>query len=446
MRLRSEWDREIVRLAVPALGALIAEPVYVLSDTAIVGHLGTPQLAGLAVAAAILVTGYSIFIFLAYGTTAAVARLIGAGDQREATHQAVQGVWLAVAVSRAGARWPGWCSPARWCACSARPAPPPATPRRTCGSARSACRRSWRRTRRSAGCAGGRTPGPRCWSRSSRPRSTWCSRSCSSSASGTGWARRRRRPCSCSGRAVAVYLLGLGRQAAVLRVGLRPVGRAVGRLARVGLDLLVRTVALRLALTSATAVAARLGPAQVGAHQIAFELWNTLALALDAIAIAAQALVGRLLGAGDAAAARAATRRMIELGLVFGVAVGLVLLAAAGRAAARLHRRPAGRAAGLVRAAVRRRCCSRSTRWCSCWTGCSWAPATCATWPCRWSIVGGAVPAAGRGPGRHRRRAGLAVDGDRRADAAPGWPPWSPACVRTPGWSPARSGETAPWT
>ena len=99
MRIRSEWDREILRLAVPAFGALIAEPVYVLSDTAIVGHLGTPQLAGLAVAAAILVTGYSIFIFLAYGTTAAVSRLVGAGDQREATHQAVQGVWLAVAVS-----------------------------------------------------------------------------------------------------------------------------------------------------------------------------------------------------------------------------------------------------------------------------------------------------------------------------------------------------------
>ena len=72
--------------------------------------------------------------------------------------------------------------------------------------------------------------------------------------------------------AVAVYLAGLGRQASALRVGLRPVGRAVGRLARVGLDLLVRTVALRLALAAATVVAARLGAAQVGAHQIAFEL------------------------------------------------------------------------------------------------------------------------------------------------------------------------------
>jgi Na+-driven multidrug efflux pump len=60
VRLRSQWDREITRLAVPAFGALIAEPLYVLSDTAIVGHLGTQQLAGLAVAAAILISGYSI--------------------------------------------------------------------------------------------------------------------------------------------------------------------------------------------------------------------------------------------------------------------------------------------------------------------------------------------------------------------------------------------------
>jgi putative MATE family efflux protein len=130
--------------------------------------------------------------------------------------------------------------------------------------------------------------------------------------------------------AVTVYLLGIGREAAVRHVGLRPVGRAVGRLARVGLDLLVRTMALRLALAAATAVAARLGPAEVAAHQIAFELWNTLALALDAIAIAAQALVGRLLGAADPVAARAATRRMVELGIAFGVVVGALLLALRG--------------------------------------------------------------------------------------------------------------------
>jgi Na+-driven multidrug efflux pump len=89
-RLRSPHDREIAALAAPALGALIAEPLYVLADTAVVGHLGTPQLAGLAVASSVLLTLYAVFIFLAYGTTAAVSRLLGAGDEREAAHQAVQ--------------------------------------------------------------------------------------------------------------------------------------------------------------------------------------------------------------------------------------------------------------------------------------------------------------------------------------------------------------------
>jgi MATE family, multidrug efflux pump len=89
-RRRSPHDREILRLALPAFGALVAEPLYILADTAVVGHLGTAPLGGLAVASSILLSGYAIFIFLAYGTTAAVARLVGAGDEREAAHQADQ--------------------------------------------------------------------------------------------------------------------------------------------------------------------------------------------------------------------------------------------------------------------------------------------------------------------------------------------------------------------
>jgi putative MATE family efflux protein len=326
VRISSEWDREIFRLAVPALGALVAEPVYVLSDTAIVGHLGTPQLAGLAVAAAILVAGYSVFIFLAYGTTAAVARLFGAGDEREATHQAVQGVWLAVAVSvpvtlvglvLAGPLVRGFGA----------------------SGAAAGYAESYLRISALGVPAVLVTYAAVGWLRGRQDTTTPLLVAVGSAAVnlaleivlilglGYGVGASAASTVLVQWAAVAVYLVGMGRRAVVLHVGLRPVGRAVGRLARVGLDLLVRTVALRLALTAATAVAARLGPAQVGAHQIAFELWNTLALALDAIAIAGQALVGRLLGAADAAGARAATRRMIELGLAFGVVVGLVLLA-----------------------------------------------------------------------------------------------------------------------
>ena len=79
MRLRSPYDREIGRLALPALGALAAGPLYILADTAIVGHLGTPQLAALALAGALVATLTDLSDFLSYGTTAQVARLHGAG-------------------------------------------------------------------------------------------------------------------------------------------------------------------------------------------------------------------------------------------------------------------------------------------------------------------------------------------------------------------------------
>ena len=84
VRLRSPHDREIVRLALPALGALAAEPLYVLADTAIVGHLGRPQIAALGLAGTVLAGAFTIFNFLTYGTTAVVARASGAGRHDEA--------------------------------------------------------------------------------------------------------------------------------------------------------------------------------------------------------------------------------------------------------------------------------------------------------------------------------------------------------------------------
>src|SRR4051812_42977456 len=95
---RSPYDRQIVALALPALGALAAEPLYVLVDTAIVGHLGTSQLAALAIAATVITTTYSVFNFLTYGTTAHVARLHGAGREHEAALVGSQALWLGAAV------------------------------------------------------------------------------------------------------------------------------------------------------------------------------------------------------------------------------------------------------------------------------------------------------------------------------------------------------------
>ena len=95
---RSPHDREIFRLALPALGTLAAEPLYVLADTAIVGHLGRPQIAALGLAGAVLGAGFAAFNFLAYGTTAVVARASGAGQDERAGRLAVQALWLSLAI------------------------------------------------------------------------------------------------------------------------------------------------------------------------------------------------------------------------------------------------------------------------------------------------------------------------------------------------------------
>ncbi|MDR3032766.1 MAG: MATE family efflux transporter, partial [Kitasatospora sp.] len=96
---RRRHDREILALALPAFGALVAEPLFLMADSAIVGHLGTAQLAGLGVASAALTTVVGVFAFLAYATTAAVARRIGAGDRRAAVQQGIDGIWLALLIS-----------------------------------------------------------------------------------------------------------------------------------------------------------------------------------------------------------------------------------------------------------------------------------------------------------------------------------------------------------
>ncbi|BBJ42425.1 hypothetical protein SSPO_051430 [Streptomyces antimycoticus] len=94
-------DREIVALALPAFGALVAEPLFVMVDSAVIGHLGTTQLAGLGVAAALLATAVNIFVFLAYATTGAVARRVGAGDLAGAIRQGMDGIWLALLLGAA---------------------------------------------------------------------------------------------------------------------------------------------------------------------------------------------------------------------------------------------------------------------------------------------------------------------------------------------------------
>lgn len=324
-RLRNPYDREIARLAIPAFGALVAEPLYVLTDTAIVGHLGTPQLGGLAVASTILLTLHSVFIFLAYGTTAAVSRLLGAGDDREAAHQAVQSLWLGgligvvlvavgfvasdVLVSAMGATGDVKANALVYLRISLLGVPALLLVMAGTGYLR--------------GLQDTRTPlviavGTGALNLVLEVVFVY--------GFGRGIGASALTTVAAQWVAAGIYLQRVGRAGAGQGVDFRPHPASLRRLGAVGRDLLVRTIALRASLVVATAVATRMGTVEVAAHQIAFELWSFLAMALDAIAIAGQALVGRALGAGDGRSARGAGRRMIEWGVVFGVVVGVAVL------------------------------------------------------------------------------------------------------------------------
>ncbi len=124
----------------------------------------------------------------------------------------------------------------------------------------------------------------------------------------------------------AVYLIVVVRGARRHGASLRPDAAGIRASAQAGAPLLVRTLSLRAVLMIATAVAARLGDADVAAHQIILSLWSLLAFALDAIAIAGQAIIGRYLGANDTKGAREACRRMVEWGIAIGVVLGLLVI------------------------------------------------------------------------------------------------------------------------
>ncbi|HEX2039519.1 MAG TPA: MATE family efflux transporter [Acidimicrobiales bacterium] len=324
----SERDRRIARLAVPALGTLAVEPLYVLVDTAIVGRLGTVPLGGLAVASAVLGTVLPVCNFLAYGTTARVAFLTGRGDRRAAASVAAQGLWLCalIGVPLAVALAVG--------------------------------------TRPIVAVVGGE-------GEIAAAARTYLLISCIGIPAvlvalvGHGYLRGvadTRTPLLVSVVAnvvnlvlelVLVYGLELGvagsawgtvvaqvgaaawfvgllrRRLTVAEAPLGLVGAEARRLLLAGRHLFVRTASLLATMAVATAVAARVSPATLGGHQIALQVHLFVALALDAFAIPGQVLVGTLLGADDRAEARATSRRLLQLGLLGGVLVAVVLVATA---------------------------------------------------------------------------------------------------------------------
>jgi putative MATE family efflux protein len=317
---RSAHDREILRLALPALGALAAEPLYLLTDTAIVGHLGTPQLAALALAATVLSNLVALCIFLTYGTTARVTRLHGAGQDAEAAAIGPQALWLALAAGVVvGGAVAALAGPlvhalggeghvadlaARYLRIGALGVPMALV---------ALAGQGWLR-----GMSDLRTPlvivvvanvanvvlevvfvyG-----------FDW-------GLDGSAW-----------GTVLAQYGMGIAFASVLLRRFAPPNLARIRSLVSIGAQLVVRTAALLGCFVLATAVCAHIGAPTVAAHQIAFQLFGFLALLLDAIAIAGQVIVGRALGAGDADEAYAAARRMLEWSLAAGLVIGGVFLA-----------------------------------------------------------------------------------------------------------------------
>jgi putative MATE family efflux protein len=324
-RFVGEDDREIFRLAVPALGALVAEPVYVLADTAIIGHLGTPQLSGFAVATGIVLTGYSLFIFLAYGTTASVARLMGAGHEREAAHQAIQGIWLAALSGTVlGLALLASARPLialftddpviRTHALLYLRISLPGLPALLITLAGVGYLRGQQDTRRPL------------WVALGTALFNLVFESILIYGLDFGLGASAVSTTTAQWLAAACYLRWISQSVGGYGVGWRPERAAIAKLARVGGHLLVRTASLRGATVTATAVAGHLGPIDLAAHQIISNLWMLTSLILDAVAIAGQSIVARHLGAGRADAARRSAVRMINWSIAVGVVLALLVI------------------------------------------------------------------------------------------------------------------------
>jgi putative MATE family efflux protein len=314
--------RTILRLALPALGALAAEPLYVLGDTAIVGHVNTQALAGLALGGLLLAETLGFVTVLEYGATAKVSRLYGAGQQREALDVGVQATWFALGLGLlalaliqiladpalqvlAGGATPAQHDALLWLRIASLGAPFVLI---------TAAGQGWLR-----GFQDTRTPFIVLGISNLL---SVCLSLLLVQGAGMGIEGSAVANVVAQVAAGGTFIVLLIRRHAPLAPSLE---RIRGQL-RAARDLALRTASFFAAFTTAAAVAARMGDAQLAAHQIGFQLWILIALALDAIAIAAQSLIGSLLGSGEVDAAWALGRRLLRYGAVFGSAIAVLLV------------------------------------------------------------------------------------------------------------------------
>ena len=325
-----EEDREIFRLAFPAFLTLLAEPLFLLADSAIIGHLGVDSLAGLSIAATVMSILVGLCVFLAYGTTGVVARRVGAGDLRAALAHGVDGLWLGGALG-------SLIAVLGWLAAPELTGLFDATPEVHAAA-----------TRYLQIAIIGALPLLLMLAATGVLRGLQDTRTplvvavVANAANvllnltfvyGFGW--------GIAGSAYGTLLAQLGSAIALVWVvvratakygaSLRPSARGVVAAGRASIALVVRSLSLQAALALTTyavsvQVSGRLQAAHLAAHQLTLVIWFFLAYALDAIAIAAQAITGRSIGAGDIPAARAITRRMMTWGVVCGAVLAVPVL------------------------------------------------------------------------------------------------------------------------
>ncbi|MBF4461030.1 MATE family efflux transporter [Rathayibacter sp. VKM Ac-2878] len=313
----------------PALGALVAEPLFLLTDSALVGHLGAVPLAGLALGGAVLQTVVGLMVFLAYSTTPRVGRALGEGDERRAVAAGIDGGWLALLLGAAIAVVGAAVAPSVISLFGAEAAVAEAGTRYLAVSMAGipAMLGVFALTGLLRGFQDTRTPlviaaaGFTLNAGLNAALIYVAGLGITGSALGTvlaQWAMFA---------AYAVVTLRLAR-----RVGapVRPHRAGLRSSAGSGGWMLVRTASLRAAIVLAVATATSLGAEELGAFQVAMTLFSTVAFALDAVAIAAQALLGRLLGEGDHERARAVTKRCVTWGIGAGIVLGAVVTGLSG--------------------------------------------------------------------------------------------------------------------
>ncbi len=323
--LKHRHDKAILALAVPAVGSLAIDPLVSLVDTAFVGRLGTAELGALGINAAVFALTFLIFNFLAYGTTPQIGRAVGRGDRKTAGRVVIQALSLGAIVG-----------------CMATAAlllfsDPILSVMGAEGLLREPASQ-YLRVRAFAGPAVLIMIASHGAFRGYQDTRTpfvvsfvlnlinlildpilifvlgWGIVGAAAATVIAQW----------TGALIFLYLLLVRHREAFGVKLVRPSLKEMVPLLQIGGHLMIRTGSLVATMTLATAVAARLGVVEVAAHQVANQLWGFLALVIDALAIAGQALLARHIGEDSPEEARAVGNRLLQWGIAVGLLLGLL--------------------------------------------------------------------------------------------------------------------------